>query len=297
MFLGSGGNGHWLPTRREFIATTAAAAVAATLPATAAEAKSTALIDTNVSLGRWPFRRVPLDETSALVAKLRAHGVIQAWTGSFDALLHKDLSAVNARLAEDCRRRGRGLLVPFGTVNLTLPGWEEDLRRCQEEHEMHGLRLYPNYHGYTLDAPAFARLLELATERKLLVQIACSLEDDRTQHARLPVPPVDILPLIGLLEKTPAARVQLINAFRSLRGKPVLDLAAHGARFEIATLEGVQGIANLLRQIPGDRLCFGSHTPFFYFESAKLKLQESALSEAQIKAVCSDNARRFVPTA
>src|SRR6185503_9236094 len=66
-----GENGTWLPTRREFIATTAAAAVAATLPAPAAEAKPTALIDTNVSLGRWPFRRVALDETSALVAKLR----------------------------------------------------------------------------------------------------------------------------------------------------------------------------------------------------------------------------------
>ena len=294
---GRGENGVWLPTRREFLATTAAAAIASALPAMAAETKPAALIDTNVSLGRWPFRRCPLDETPALVAKLRANGVTQAWAGSFDALLHKDISAVNARLAEDCRRHGRGLLVPFGTVNLTLPDWEEDLRRCHEEHQMRGLRLYPNYHGYTLDAPAFARLLELATTRKLLVQIACSLEDDRTQHPRLQVPPVDIAPLIGLLEKTPAARVQLLNAFRNLRGKPVLDLSAHGARFEIATLEGVEGIANLLAQIPGDRLCFGSHAPFFYFESAKLKLQESALSEARMKAVCTDNARRLLTTA
>ena len=161
---------------------------------------------------------------------------------------------------------------------------------------MRGLRLFPNYHGYTLEAPAFARLLELATARRLLVQIACSLEDDRTQHPRLQVPPVDIAPLIALLEKIPSARVQLLNAFRSLRGKPVLDLAAHGVRFEIATLEGVQGIANLLAQIPDDRLCFGSHAPFFYFESATLKLQESALSEARMNAICTGNARRLLTT-
>lgn len=296
-FTDSGAHGHWLPTRRQFLATTAVAVAAATLPASAAEVKPAALIDTNVSLGRWPFRRVPLDETPALVAKLRALGVTQAWVGSFDALLHKDIAAVNARLAEDCRRQGRGLLAPFGAVNLILPNWEEDLRRCHEDHRMPGLRLYPNYHGYTLEAPAFARLLELATARKLLVQIACSLEDERTQHSRLQVPPMDIVPLIGLLEKAPAARVQLLNAFRSLRGKPVLDLAARGARFEIATLEGVQGIASLLRQIPGDRLCFGSHAPFFYFESAKLKLQESVLSETQMNAVRADNARRLLTPA
>ena len=255
-----------------------------------------ALIDTNITLGRWPTRRCPLDETPALVAKLRANDVTQAWAGCFDALLHKDISAVNARLAADCRRQGRGYLLPFGSVNLTLPDWEEDLRRCHEEHQMRGLRLYPNYHGYMLDSPTFARLLELATARKLLVQIACSLEDERTQHPLLQVPPVEISPLIGLLKKTPAARVQLLNAFRTLRGKPVLDLVAQGARFEIATLEGVQGIANLLAQIPDDRLCFGSHAPFFYFESAKLKLQESALSEAQMKALCAGNARRLLTT-
>jgi hypothetical protein len=284
----------WLLTRREFIATTAAAAIAATLPAAAAETKPAALIDTNVSLGQWPFRRVPLDETPALAARLHTHGVTQAWAGSFDALLHKDLAAVNARLAEDCRRHGRGLLVPFGAIHPNLPDWEEDLRRCHEAHQMPGLRLHPNYHGYTLNTPAFARLLELATSRKLLVQIACSLEDDRTQHPRLQVPPVDLAPLIGLLETIPAARVQLLNAFRSLRGKPVLDLAARGARFEIATLEGVEGIAQLLAQLPGDRLCFGSHAPFFYFESAKLKLQESVLSPAQMNALCADNAGRLI---
>jgi uncharacterized protein len=253
-----GEHGGWLPTRREFIGMTATVAAAAlsALRARSAESEPAALIDTNVSLGHWPFRRIPLDATSALVAKLRAHGVAQAWAGSFDALLHKDISAVNTRLTEDCRRHGRDLLVPFGAVNLALPGWEEDLLRCHHEHRMPGVRLYPNYHGYTLDTPAFARLLELA-----------------------------------------AARVQLLNAFRTLRGKPVLDLAARGMRFEIATLEGVEGIARLLAQIPGDRLCFGSHSPFFYFESAKLKLQESALSEAQIKAISVDNARRLLTSA
>jgi uncharacterized protein len=76
----------------------------------------------------------------------------------------------------------------------------------------------------------------------------------------------------------------------------LLKLVASGETyFDIAMLEGVNGIANLLQQIPLNRLLFGSHSPQFYFESALLKLKESQLSEAQLKAICRENAERLVP--
>jgi predicted TIM-barrel fold metal-dependent hydrolase len=281
-------------SRREFLAATATVAVAAALPASAAPPKPTALIDTNVSLSRWPFRRCPLDDTPSLVAKLREHGVTQAWAGTFDALLHKDLTTANARLADECARHGKGILVAIGAINPTLPDWETDLRRCVEQHKMPGIRLLPNYHGYKLDDPRFEPLLAAAADRGLLVQIALVQEDDRTQLALAKAAPTDTAPLAALLKKLPNTRVQLLNAFRTLRGKPVLELAALGVRFEIATLESVEGVGNLLKQIPPDRLCFGSHAPFYYFESAKLKLQESNLTPAQLAAVTHDNARKLL---
>jgi len=36
---------------------------------------TSSFIDVNVSLSRWPLRHLLLDDTAALVAKLRSHGV------------------------------------------------------------------------------------------------------------------------------------------------------------------------------------------------------------------------------
>lgn len=253
------------------------------------------MIDTNIYLSRWPTRRLPLDETPRLVERLQVAGVKQAWAGSFDGLLHKDIAGVNQRLADECTTHGDGLLVPLGTVNPTLPDWEEDLRRCRETHHMPGIRLHPNYHGYKLDEPAFAKLLQAAAEHELLVQIALRMEDPRTQHRLLSVPDVDPAPLVALLPKVPALRVQLLNALNNVR-PDVLDklVAAGNVSVEIAMLEGIGGIANLLKHVPLERVLFGSYAPFFALEAAALKLRESALAQPLELAIASGNAERLL---
>ncbi len=180
------------------------------------------MIDANVNLHRWPFRRLAGDDPGDLVARLRAKGVTQAWAGSFEGLLHRDMAGVNARLAAACREHGPEFLVPFGCINPKLPYWQEDVRRCQEDHRMVGIRVYPNYHGYALDDPAFAKLLSVAANRNLVLQIALNMEDPRTQ------------------------------------------------------------------------VVFGSHYPFFYFESALLKVREAGLPEDQANAVYEGNARALL---
>lgn len=249
------------------------------------------MIDVNVYVSRWPFRRLPLDETPKLAAKLREAGVTQAWAGSFDAVLHEDIAAVNARLAEECTLKGEGLLAPFGTVNPTLPDWEEDLRRCAEVHQMPGIRLHPIYHGYKLDDPLFARLFAAATERKLIVQIAVRMEDPRTQHPLVQAADVDCSPLVELMPKHPRAKVVLLNALSHIHQDLADKLAAAGAYFDVACLEGVAGIERTLKTLPLAKLLFGSYAPYYVWESAKLKLMESAIGRAQVEAIAGENAK------
>jgi len=277
------------------VAATGVGPLAAARGGQAAGAAPGGLIDVNAYLGCWPLRRLPAEDTADLVSRLRRHGVVQTWVGSVDGLLHRDMATVNARLADECHRYGDGLLAPFGSINPKLPDWQDDLRRCIQEHHMPGIRLHPNYHGYTLNDPDFAKLLRLAAERGLIVQLALIMEDERTMHPLLRVEPTSVTGLLALLKQTPGLRIVLLNSQRFLRGQALADLMAAGEVYvEIAMLEGVGGVTSLLAQVPLGRVLFGSYVPLFYFESALLKLQESPLSEEQLGAIRCDNARRLL---
>jgi predicted TIM-barrel fold metal-dependent hydrolase len=288
--------------RRSFLKNAALAAVAVSgqsgsraepAPAAAEGLLRSRLTDAHVYLSRWPFRRVPLDQTHLLVAQLKRYGVAQAWAGSFDALLHRDISAVNLRLAEECESAGAGILLPFGAVNPMLPDWEEDLRRCHEVHRMRGIRLHPDFHGYSLEHPVFRSLFAAAAGRGLIIQIALGMEDPRTQPPLARLAPTNPAPLLDLLPAFPQAKVVLLNFFRTFGTNRVLLIRLSSQpqiTFDLAMVEGLMGVQTLLADIPTVKLLFGSYAPFYNFESSWLKLQESVLAPDRLKAIQTGNA-------
>ncbi len=253
------------------------------------------ITDVNVNLSRWPFRRLPDDQTPRLVKKLRAAGVTRAWASSFDGLLHHDISGVNQRIADDCRQQGESILVPFGCINPKLNGWQKDLVQCKEKHRMPGIRLFPNYHDYTLEDESFKKLLSEAEQANLIVQIALKMEDERTQHPHVRVPPVEMKPLPELIQQHPKLRLVILNGMKTLRGDLLTQLVRSGnVYFDISMQESVGGIEKMLKQIPLERVLFGSHFPFFYLESALLKLKESNLGRFREEAIRYKNAKNLL---
>jgi predicted TIM-barrel fold metal-dependent hydrolase len=252
------------------------------------------MIDVNVNLSRWPFRRLPCDEPAALVSKLRKHGVTQAWAGSFDGVFHKDIAGANARLAATCREYG-SLLLPFGSVNPKLPDWREDLRRCNELHRMKGLRLHPNYHGYRLDDADLRELLKLAANLKLIVQLALVMEDERTQHPLMRVPPVDLAPLGDAMATEPRLRLVILNCYPQMPVEKLSPLSSAGqVYFDTSMVERVGGVTRLGAHVSPERVVYGSYFPFFNLESALLKIDEAGLTGASRTAVLEGNARRLL---
>lgn len=264
------------------------------------------ILDVNVHLFDWPFRKLKYGQTKALLTKLRKHRIVKAWAGSYEGLLHKNLDGVNARLAQECQANGDNMLVPFGAINPALPDWEEDVRRCHEKYKMPGIRLYPSYHNYTLQKPEVAKLLDLARQCGLLVQLAVRMEDPRVHLPVTLTPAVDVAPLPELLAKQPGVKLQLLNAFNGtdpLRGRVGRQFIEETkVTFDISHVEGQGGVGKLIAgdgdasrpPLPAERLVFGSHAPYFPCESSVFKLFESPLRQSELEKVMRRNAEAIL---
>ena len=249
---------------------------------------SVGIVDTHLYLGRWPFRQTPGNSSAETIAMLRKNGVGHGWAGTFEGLLHKDVSGANARLAEACRRDSGGVPVPFGAVNPMLPDWEEDVRRCHEMFKMPGIRLHPTYHGYSLADERFANLLALATKRKLIVQLVAQLDEERHAYLRMPAAQVDITPLAAVVQRFPELRLTLHNGLKPIDGAQLGVLTtAPNTYFDVTAVAGSD-------EIPVDRLVLGSCWPLGNVASALIRAREATASDVDAQAIRQGTASRLL---
>ena len=255
------------------------------------------VFDVNVHIFAWPFRHLRLADPRALAEELQRLHTTKAFVGSLEAVFHRDIDGVNRRLVEACRAFGpvdrtlsENLWFPCGTVHPGLPDWKEDLRRCHETHGMLAVRLYPNYHQYRLDSDTGMALLAECQRRRLLVQIVMSLEDSRTQHPLVRVPPVPLESVAAVVSKFPQTPFMLLNAFRETRLAKLAEICRRpNVYVELATLERVGAMDRVLDSISADRLCYGSNLPLFYGSSARLKLLTADITDTQRSQIASTN--------
>jgi uncharacterized protein len=111
------------------------------------------------------------------------------------------------------------------------------------------------------------------------------------------VPPTDPAPLSDLLPKITNLQLVLLNAgYWGGNTTPNIQeiTRAGNVYFDMAMNEGVGGLARLVEETSPSRIVFGSHYPFFYFESALLKLRSAGLPPDQEFAIYEGNARKLL---
>ncbi len=227
----------------------------------------------------------------ALFERLGRVGIDRAWVTLLDAVMLKNVGAANPWLAEMVA--GHDALMPVGSVNPTWPAWESDIGECKDLG-FRGVRVNPNYHGWTLAEPIFGELLTAAGDLGLFVEVAVHMTDERHHHPLVMVPPIALDGLLDACAAHPGVPIVLAN----IKNAPASQLAREAdgdlpgnLYFELSHFEGVGGVQSMANALGIERILFGTHAPYFYPESSHLKVfEECDFSAADLAAITHGNA-------
>lgn len=171
------------------------------------------IVDFSAYIGHWPFRPLRHNTASGLLKLMDRHGIDMAVVSNLSSIFYKNAHAGNEELADQLRRH-RDRLIPFGVINPTYADWRRDLDVCVEEFGVSGLRLYPDYHNYSLDSAPCAELVNAATDRGLVLCVPIRVTDSRQSSWLFPVPEVPLSAAASLAQRFPQARFVFLNGLR-----------------------------------------------------------------------------------
>lgn len=255
------------------------------------------MIDINAYLGHFAFRQLRHNTAAGLLRQMDRARIEQAVVSSTAAITYRNVQAGNEEVAAEVRD-ARGRLIPFAVLNPAYAEWRHDLRVCQEEFGMKGVRLYPHWHNYRLTDPACVELVHAATERRLVISIPFRVEDRRQQSWLVDIPDVTAPEAAALVQAAPKATFIFGNGSgfaSSVLGKRDSGLPSNYS-IEISLLSALLAneIGQLIRNLGEDRVLFGTGMPFHYPDPALLKIEVLDVNDTVKEKIRRGNARRLL---
>lgn len=245
------------------------------------------MFDATVFLGHWPFRRFRGSTAEQLTWHLRREGVLGALVSSLDSVFRDDLDACNRSLMTAVSRYRH--LKPAITINPQYADWPILL----DKYPSPAVRLFPNYHGYSLSSLAVDAVCDELRRRNIVLIVTVRLEDERTHPSCCLVPAVPMQDIVRLAGRFP--RLPIIGSGTSFQNIVTLASAREKNIYvDYALAERLNTLESILQIWPVSRLLFGSCHPFCYTRSAVLKLTTARLSTDTRRRIARINATRLL---
>jgi uncharacterized protein len=237
----------------------------------------------NAYLGHWPFRQLRHNTVDSLLKLMDENGIDKAMVSSINAIFYKDCHAGNEELASETEAH-RDRLIPFATLNPEYPGWADDLKQCQEDFGMVGLRLFPHYHNYPLAGENSLDIIRRAADRGMILSCPIRVVDRRQRHWLDSVNDLNISEISLAMKKCPKASFIILNGRGFQDSELVRDKKLRDRNFliEISRMGVVlqEEIPKLISALGPSKLAFGTGIPFKYPMPALLKMQVLDESES-----------------
>lgn len=257
------------------------------------------MIDVNVFLGAYPWRRIPGTSPDAVLRAMDAVGVTTAWATHLPSLFWKDPGEGNPWLYELAAREPRFRPVPV--IHPGLPHWEDDLQEAADRRAV-AVRADPGPLALAPVGGEMLRFLGAAAEAGLPMQAAVRLEDGRGRH------PLDVAPELApwmvraWVRAHPRLRLVITHAERSFIEEVHWgSTPAEAARiwWDISWVWGPpeEHLGVLLATMGPARFLLGSGQPLRLAETPGARLDLLDLAPDTRAAITRDTARSLDPHA
>jgi len=244
------------------------------------------IVDAAAYLGAWPFRDVS-GSVSGLLRMMREHDVTHAVVSPLDGLYYQDPDAPNQRLMRALG--GKPDLFAAPIVNARMSNWRARVEQMARNPQVKAIRLAPTFHGYPIaDAREAA---EWAAARGLAVAVQVRMLDERFHPPFLDLPPAPLPEVVELAAKTSRVR-WIASAVRLME----IQQSAEQIRtlgnlwLDISHVDGLDCVQRACAALGPERLLCSTCWPFFYAQSAFLKMGEAGLPARQRNRVMGGNA-------
>lgn len=256
------------------------------------------IIDSNVLLGNWPFRKLPYTDAGQVRQILKASGINHAVAGSLDAILFRNVQDGNEILYKALSQH-REFFTPAATINPSYARWEKDYEQALQE-KCAAIRVWPEYQGWSLLDSCGLELCRACKEDNLPLVLSAEIEDVRQRHAL--DKPADWAgsEVKRLIEEMEGLKVLIVNARAEKVREIALTLSEENRKrifFDISGLWGacVDDLDLCIEQAGISQFVFGSHAALKTPETAITKLNLSRIKEQDKKQICAQNIKQLMP--
>ncbi len=253
--------------------------------------------DSNAYLGHWFARQIRHNTAPELVALMDENNIDKACVGSLSAIMYRNSQPGNEELAEEIADY-RDRLVPFGVINPDYADWEYDLDWCLNEMGTKGIRIYPQYHNYTLADSCCAELCQACQERGLVVTLIQRQVDYRQSHWMVDAPDLVLNDIAQLCADHPEVNFMILNGagFAGSRFVTEADTLPGNCYVEISRSSVFIGkeMKQVIEAMGAERVLFGTGIPMKYPGPAFLKMQHIETSEENKQKILGENLAKLL---
>jgi len=243
-------------------------------------------VDVNCCFGHWPFRKLYKNSFADLIGIHRQHGIEYGFVSSLNSLFYNDPFEGEEELHVLIKGTNYEHIL---TVNPDLPGWEDDIERGVKGFGIQGVKIYPTYHGYSLDRAA--PLCDTLAHYGLPLFMPLRLEDERLNYLFKPQPLA--IPDVELFcRQQSRIRIALLNIrYHELLALKALFAECDHVRFDTSGLKDwLFVVEKLLRELPASAMLYGSLYPLQCLRSTWLLIEEAEISVDWKNRIRSENA-------